>query len=73
MKAASSTPTALVGLSYSISSAIQVTGFSRSRLYKLISDGELDTFKVGGRTYISHAALSSLIARAEQGELANAG
>lgn len=56
-------------LSYSINGAMQVTGFSRSRLYTFIRVGDLTTFKVGGRTYISHTALSDLVSKAEQGEL----
>jgi hypothetical protein len=63
----------LACLSYSINGAMQVTGFSRSRLYTFIRTGDLTTFKVGGRTYISHTALSGLVSKAEQGELATCG
>ena len=55
--------TVLPKLSYSIKSASADTGFSRSRIYKFISDGSLPTFKVGSRTMIHGAALAALVDR----------
>jgi excisionase family DNA binding protein len=50
-------------LSYSINTAADDTGLSRSRIYKLINDGQLQTFKVGSRTMIHGAALAALVDR----------
>ena len=55
--------TVLPKLSYSIKTASADTGFSRSRIYKLINDGQLQTFKVGSRTMIHGAALAALVDR----------
>ncbi len=53
--------TALSRRAYSISEAITVTGFPRNRVYTLIAEGKLRTFKHGRRRYISAAALDECI------------
>ena len=50
-------------LSYSINTAADDTGLSRSRIYKLIIDGQLPTFKLGSRTMIRGIDLAALINR----------
>ena len=49
--------------SYSISTAADDTGLSRSRIYKLINDGQVQTFKVGSSTMIHGAALAAMVDR----------
>ena len=48
-------------LTVRISTAVQLTGISRSRLYELIQTGELETVKVGRSTLISYRSLKALI------------
>ena len=59
----SGSTTVLPKLSYSIKTASADTGFSRSRIYKLINDGQLPTFKLGSRTMIRGIDLAALINR----------
>ena len=47
-------------LTVSISTAVQLTGISRSRLYELIQSGELETVKVGRSTLIPYKSLKAL-------------
>lgn len=47
-------------LTVRISSAVQLTGISRSRLYELIQSGELETVKVGRSTLIPYRSLKML-------------
>ena len=47
-------------LTVRISTAVQLTGISRSRLYELIQSGELETVKVGRSTLIPYKSLRAL-------------
>lgn len=47
-------------LTVRISTAVQLTGISRSRLYELIQSGELETVKVGRSTLIPYKSLKAL-------------
>ena len=47
-------------LTVRISTAVQLTGISRSRLYELIQTGELETVKVGRSTLIPYKSLKAL-------------
>ncbi|WP_151953482.1 helix-turn-helix domain-containing protein [Sphingomonas sp. EC-HK361] len=47
-------------LSVRISTAVQLTGISRSRLYELIQSGDLETVKVGRSTLILYKSLKAL-------------
>jgi excisionase family DNA binding protein len=50
-------------LAHQIPRAVQVSGFSRSRLYEFIKRGELPIVKVGRRTLIADEDLRALIGR----------
>lgn len=41
--------------------AVQLTGIGRSKIYELISSGEIDTVKVGASTLITVASLRRLV------------
>ncbi|WP_238147065.1 helix-turn-helix domain-containing protein [Rhizorhabdus dicambivorans] len=43
--------------------AIQLTGLSRSRLYRLIQSGEIKVIKIGRSTLISFESLKKLVER----------
>lgn len=43
-----------------ISTAVRITGLSRSRLYELIQSGTLETVKVGRATLIKYRSLQAL-------------
>lgn len=47
-------------LTVRISTAVQLTGLSRSRLYELIQSGDLETVKVGRSTLIPYKSLKAL-------------
>ena len=47
-------------LTVRISTAVQLTGISRSRIYELIQTGELETVKVGRSTLIPYKSLKAL-------------
>lgn len=47
-------------LTVRISTAVHLTGISRSRLYELIQSGELETVKVGRSTLIPFRSLKAL-------------
>jgi len=47
-------------LTVRISTAVQLTGHSRSRLYELIQSGDLETVKVGRSTLIPYKSLKAL-------------
>nr|WP_167075312.1 excisionase family DNA-binding protein [Sphingomonas vulcanisoli] len=49
-------------LTVRISTAVRITGLSRSRIYELIQSGELDTVKVGRATLIQYQSLKALTA-----------
>lgn len=48
-------------LAYSINEACRVSSLGRTRLYQLISEGRLETRKIGKRTLIPAASLRALI------------
>ncbi|ARS28777.1 helix-turn-helix domain-containing protein [Sphingomonas sp. KC8] len=48
-------------LTVRISTAVQLTGISRSRLYELIQAGDLETVKVGRTTLIPFRSLKALV------------
>jgi excisionase family DNA binding protein len=48
-------------LTVRISTAVRLTGISRSTLYELIQSGDLETVKVGRSTLIPFKALSKLV------------
>lgn len=47
-------------LTVRVSTAVRMTGISRSRLYELIGSGDLDIVKVGRSTLISYQSLRAL-------------
>ncbi|KQM99204.1 hypothetical protein ASE85_10825 [Sphingobium sp. Leaf26] len=47
-------------LTVRISTAVRITGLSRSRIYELIQAGDLDTVKVGRATLVQYESLKSL-------------
>jgi excisionase family DNA binding protein len=49
-------------LTVRISTAVRITGLSRSRIYELIQSGDLDTVKVGRATLVQFASLKALTA-----------
>ncbi len=51
---------AMEPLTVRISTAVQLTGISRSRLYELIQSGDLKTAKVGRSTLIPYKSLKAL-------------
>ena len=51
---------AIEPLTVRISTAVKLTGISRSRLYELIQSGDLETVKVGRSTLIPYKSLKTL-------------
>lgn len=49
-------------LAYTIQEAVQATGFTRTRLYQLASDGQITFRRAGRRTVILADDLRSLLA-----------
>jgi excisionase family DNA binding protein len=49
-------------LTVRISTAVRITGLSRSRIYELIQSGDLDTVKVGRATLVQYTSLKALTA-----------
>ncbi|MBA4092231.1 MAG: DNA-binding protein [Sphingobium sp.] len=47
-------------LTVRISTAVRITGLSRSRIYELIQSGDLDTVKVGRATLVQYESLKAL-------------
>lgn len=47
-------------LTVRISTAVRITGLSRSRIYELIQSGDLGAVKVGRATLIPYASLKAL-------------
>ncbi|PHP19333.1 DNA-binding protein [Sphingobium sp. IP1] len=47
-------------LTVRISTAVRITGLSRSRIYELIQSGDLDTVKVGRATLVQYSSLKLL-------------
>ena len=56
-------PLPLEPLTVRIPVAVQLTGIGRSKLYELISAGEIETAKVGASTLITVASLRKFIQR----------
>ena len=48
-------------LAYSIKAAVEATSYSRSYLYKVISEGRLKTYQRGGRKFIEGEELKRFI------------
>lgn len=51
-------------LTVRISTAVRITGLSRSRIYELIQSGDLETVKVGRATLIQFGSLKALTSTA---------
>lgn len=47
--------------SYSINGLALATGWSRSRIYRLLNEGALESYKAGGRTFIVGDSVRGLI------------
>lgn len=47
-------------LTVRISTAVRITGLSRSRIYELIQSGDIDTVKVGRATLVQFESLKVL-------------
>ena len=47
-------------LTVRVSTAVRITGLSRSRIYELIQSGDLDTVKVGRATLVQYRSLKLL-------------
>lgn len=47
-------------LTVRISTAVRITGLSRSRIYELIQSGDIDTVKVGRCTLVQFESLKAL-------------
>lgn len=47
-------------LTVRISTAVRITGLSRSRIYELIESGDLETVKVGRATLVNYQSLKGL-------------
>lgn len=55
-------------ISFTINSACAVSGLSRTKIYRLISDRRLRAVKVDGRTLILAESLHALLKDKEQGQ-----
>jgi hypothetical protein len=53
-------------LTVRISTAVRITGLSRSRIYELIQSGDIDTVKVGRCTLVLFASLKALTSGSDQ-------
>jgi excisionase family DNA binding protein len=47
-------------LTVRVSTAVRITGLSRSRIYELIQSGDLETVKVGRATLVQFKSLKEL-------------
>lgn len=47
-------------LTVRISTAVQLTGISRSRIYELIQSGDLEVVKIGRSTLVRYESLKAL-------------
>jgi len=50
-----------IPISYNMKGAVEVSGFSRSRLYEAMKDGELKFVKLRRRTFILHDELERYV------------
>ena len=48
-------------LTVRVSTAVRITGLSRSRIYELIQSGDLEIVKVGRATLVQYGSLKALI------------
>lgn len=48
-------------LAYSIPEAASALSIGRSKLYELIAEGQIETFKIGKRTIVPKASLIKLL------------
>jgi len=55
-------------LTVRISTAVRITGLSRSRIYELIQSGDLDAVKVGRATLIQYGSLKALTAASREAQ-----
>lgn len=55
-------------VAYPLDAGLKKLGIGRTKAYELIDDGELETYKVGKRRFIAHAALERFVARREAAE-----
>lgn len=55
-------------LTVRISTAVRITGLSRSRIYELIQTGDIETVKVGRATLVQFHSLKSLVMSATESE-----
>jgi hypothetical protein len=53
--------TPLRPLAYSIKVAVQVSGLGRTKLYSLMTSGEIDTVKIGKRRLVKAESLARFI------------
>lgn len=53
-------------LTVRISTAVRITGLSRSRIYELIQSGDINTVKVGRCTLVLFASLKALTSGSDQ-------
>lgn len=53
-------------LTVRISTAVRITGLSRSRIYELIQTGDLATIKVGRATLVQYGSLKNLTGGGEK-------
>ena len=51
-------------IALSVKDAAKSLSLSKSRLYELISEGQIEARKIGGRTVIPYASLQALVASA---------
>lgn len=51
----------LIKPQYSINDAAKVLDLSRSMIYRLIKDGELEAYKIGSRTFIDSTELHRFV------------
>lgn len=57
-------------LSYTVAEATRALGIGKTSLYELIQRGELETFKLCGRTLIHRSNLEALVERAREAKAA---
>ena len=55
-------------VAFTVSDAVAYSGFSRSRLYRLMQSEELPSLRVGGRRMIRRDALDAFFDRLTTGE-----
>lgn len=51
-------------ITMTVPEALESTSLSRTKLYKLISQGRIDTVKIDGRRYVKVASLHALLGSA---------